>query len=146
MDLATRRVQVAGITPHPTAAFMQQCARQLTDPFDGFLLGKRSLIHDRDTTFTQAFDALLEGSGVEPLLLPPRSPNLNAHGERFVRSIKEEALNYRVMLGEAALLYAIHQYLTHYHAERNHQGLGNQRIAPELSIVSNSGQVRRRER
>jgi len=44
MELATRRVQVAGITPHPTAAFMQQCARQLTDPFGGFLLGKRYLI------------------------------------------------------------------------------------------------------
>jgi len=56
MELATRRVQVAGITPHPTAAFMQQCARQLTDPFDGFLLGKRYLIHDRDTKFTQAFE------------------------------------------------------------------------------------------
>src|SRR5262245_16503066 len=57
IELNTRRVQVAGITPHPTAAFMQQCARQLTDPFDGFLLGKRYLIHDRDTKFTQAFDA-----------------------------------------------------------------------------------------
>ena len=52
MELATRRVQIAGITPYPTAAFMQQCARQLTDPFDGFLLGKRYLIHDRDTKFT----------------------------------------------------------------------------------------------
>ena len=146
MELATRRVQVAGITPHPTAAFMQQCARQLTDPFDGFLLGKRYLIHDRDTTFTQAFDALLKGSGVEPLLLPPRSPNLNAHCERFVRSIKEEALNHMVMLDEAVLSYAIQQYLTHYHAERNHQGLGNHLIAPEPGLVSHSGQVRRRER
>jgi putative transposase len=83
MELATRRVQVAGITPHPTAAFMQQCARQLTDPFDGFLLGKRYLLHDRDTTFTQAFDGLLKASGVEPIVLPPRSPNLNAYVERL---------------------------------------------------------------
>src|ERR1044071_8935592 len=88
MELATRRVHIAGITPHPTAAFMQQCARQLTDPFDGFLLGKRYLIHDRDTKYTQAFDALMKASGVEPVLLPPRSPYLNAHCERFVRSIK----------------------------------------------------------
>jgi putative transposase len=50
IELATRRVQVAGITPHPTAAFIQQCARQLTDPFEGFLLGKRYLLHDRDTS------------------------------------------------------------------------------------------------
>src|SRR5215471_14661352 len=103
MELATRRAQVAGITPHPTAAFIQQCARQLTDPFDGFLLGKRYLIHDRDTKYTAAFDALLQDSGVEPILLPPRSPNLNAHCERFVRSIKEEALDRMIFLSEDSL-------------------------------------------
>src|SRR3989475_2406722 len=146
MELATRRLQVAGITPHPTAAFMQQCARQLTDPFDGFLLGKRYLLHDRDTKFTQAFDALLKDSGVAPILLPPRSPNLNAHCERFVRSIKEEALEQMVMLGERALYYTFQQYLVHYHAERNHQGLANQLLAPEPGLGSRSGQVRRRER
>jgi putative transposase len=90
MELNTRRVEIVGITPHPTAAFMQQCARQLTDPFDGFLLGKRYLLHDRDTKFTQAFDGLLKASGVEPVVLPPRSPNLNAHCERFIRSIKKK--------------------------------------------------------
>jgi len=146
MELATRRVQVAGITPHPTAAFMQQCARQLTDPFEGFLLDKRYLIHDRDTKFTQAFDGLLKASGVEPVLLPPRSPNLNAYCERFVRSIKEEALSQMVILGEGALYYTIQQYLNHYHTERNHQGLANRRIAPEPDLGSHSGQVRRRDR
>jgi putative transposase len=146
MELATRRVQVTGITPHPTATFMQQCARQLTDPFDGFLLGKQYLIHDRDTKFTQAFDGLLNDSGVEPIVLPPRSPNLNAHCERFVRSIKEEALEQMVMLGERSLSYAIQQYLSHYHAERNHQGLVNQLIAPDADLGSHRGQVQRRER
>ena len=146
MELATRRVQIAGITPHPTAAFMQQCARQFTDPFDGFLLGKRYLIHDRDTKFTQAFDGLLKDSGVEPILLPPRSPNLNAHCERFVRSIKEEALAQMVMLGERSLYHVIQQYLTHYHTERNHQGLDNRLIAREESVGCHTGHVVRRER
>jgi transposase InsO family protein len=145
MELATRRVEIAGITPHPTAAFMQQCARQLTDPFDGFLLGKRYLIHDRDTTFTQAFDGLLKGSGVEPLVLPARSPNVHAHCEWFVRSIKEEALEQMVILGERALSYAIQQYLTHYHMERNHQGLDNRLIARE-DMGDQTGPVVRRER
>src|SRR3989442_10669513 len=129
MELATRCVHIAGITPHPTAAFMQQCARQWINPCDGFLLGKRYLLHDRDTKFTQAFDGLLKASGVEPVVLPPRSPNLNAHCERVIRSIKEEALAQMVMLGERSLSYAIHQYVSHYHAERNHQGIANQRIA-----------------
>jgi transposase InsO family protein len=146
MQLATRRVEVAGLTPHPTAAFMQQCARQLTDPYEGFLLGKRYLLHDRDTKFTPAFDGLLKASGVEPVLLPPRSPNLNAHCERFVRSIKEEALNQMIIIGEASLRYAIRSYLAHYHTERNHQGLGNHLIAKEPGIGSQSGQVRRRTR
>jgi transposase InsO family protein len=146
IDLATRQVQIAGITPHPTAAFMQQCARQLTDPFDGFLLGKRYLIHDRDTKFTQAFDGLLKASGVEPVVLPPRSPNLNAHCERFVRSVKEEVLNQMVILGERALYYVIHQYLTHYHTERNHQGLDNRLIAPEGVGSCQTGHVVRRDR
>ncbi len=146
MELATRRVQIAGITPHPTAAFMPQCARQLTDPFDGCLLGKRYLLHDRDTKFTQAFDGLLKERGVEPLLLPPRSPNLNAHCERFVRSFKEEALEQMVMLGEGALYYAIEQYLTHYHTERNHQGLDNQLITQKKEVGCQPGPVVRRER
>ena len=146
MELATRRVEIAGITPHPTAAFMQQCARQLTDPFEGFLLDKRYLLHDRDTKFTQAFDELLKASGVEPIRLPPRSPNLNAHCERFVRSIKEEALAQMVILGEHALSYAIHQYLTHSHTERNHQGLDNQLIAPVPDLGRHRRQVRRHDR
>src|SRR5262252_2601223 len=113
IELRTRRIHLAGMTPHPTEAFMMQCARQLTDPFDGFLLDKQYLIHDQDTKFTEAFDQLLRHEGIEPLVLPPRSPNLNAHCERFGRSIKEEALDQMVMLGEQALSYAIHQYLAH---------------------------------
>jgi hypothetical protein len=62
MELATRRVHIAGITPHLTAAFMQQRGRQLTDPCDGFLLGKRYMIHDRDTKYMLAFDGLLAGA------------------------------------------------------------------------------------
>jgi len=146
MELSTRRVEIAGITSHPTAAFMQPCARQLTDPFDRFLLGKRYLLHDRDTKFTAAFDALLKASGREPLLLPPRSPNLNAYCERFMRSITEEALGHMVMLGEPALFYVIHEYLAHYHTERNPQGLTNRLITPEPDLGSQTGQVRRRER
>src|SRR5262249_19517165 len=102
MELSTRRVQMAGITPHPTDAFMQQCARQLTDPCDGFLLDKRYLIHDRDEKFVHGFDRILRASGVEPVVLPPRSPDLNAHCERFVRSIREEALNQMIVTGEGS--------------------------------------------
>jgi len=146
MELATRQVHIAGMTPHPTAAFMQPCARQLTDPIDGFLLRKRYLIHDRDTKFTAAFDGLLKSRGVEPVVLPPQLPNLNAHCERFGRSIKAEALRQMFLLGERSLHYVLHQYLAHYHTERNHQGLDNQLIAREGAVGWPTGRVVRRER
>jgi transposase InsO family protein len=125
---------------------MTQCARQLTDPFDGFLLGKRCIIHDRDTKFTDAFDQRLRASGVEPVVLPARSPNLNAHCERVIRSIKAEALNRMIIMGEASLRHVLREYLVHYHTERNHQGLGNQLIEPEAGVRRATGQVVRRER
>jgi putative transposase len=146
MELSTRQVKLAGITPHPTAAFMQQCARQLTDHVDGFLLGKRYLLHDRDNKFTDAFDQLLRDSGVEPVVLPHQSPNLNAYCERFIRSIKEEALHRFIILGEASLRHVLREYLAHYHTERNHQGLDNQLIAPEAEVDGHTGQVVCRER
>jgi len=146
MELSTRRVEIAGLTPNPDAAFMHQCARQLTDHFDGFLLGKRYLIHDRDTKFTDAFDATLKESGVKPVKLPPKSPNLNAHCERFIRSIKEEMLNRMIFMGESSLRYALNQYVSHFHGERNRQGLVSRLNTPEVEVGCREGEVQRRAR
>ena len=90
IDLQTRRVEVAGIVQQPDGQWMQQIARNLTDVDTGFLDRSRYLIHDRDPLFTDAFRAHLSTAGVETVKLPPRSPNLNAFAERFVRSIKSE--------------------------------------------------------
>ena len=146
IELATRRVHVAGVIPHPTGDFMRQCARQFTDAFAGFLLGKRYLLHDRDAKFTRAFDVLLKGSGVEAILLPPRSPNLNAHCERCIRSIKAEALDQILLCGERCLYHVLRQYLVHYHTERNHQGLDNRLIVPESANDDARKKVVRRDR
>jgi putative transposase len=83
---------------------------------------------------------------VKPVILPPRRPNLNAHYERFVRSIKEEALDQMVMFGERFLHHGLRQYLAHYHTERNHQGLDNQLIGPELERSRQGDVVVRRDR
>jgi putative transposase len=145
MELATRRFHVAGIIPHPTAAFIQQCARQLTDAFDGLLLGIRYLIHDRDGKLVGGFDRVLCTSGVEPVVLTPRSPNLNAYCERFVRSIRGEVLHQMSIMGEESLRVVLTPYLAHYHAELNHQGLGNQLIEPAGAVGRQTRQVIRRE-
>jgi putative transposase len=129
MDLSTRHVQVAGINSDPDGNWMLQIARNLTDGFDGFLTNKRFLIHDRDPLFTKAFRDVLSNVGVRSLRLPPKSPNLNAYCERFIRSIKDECLNRIIPIGEAHLRHAVHEYVEHYHRERNHQGMGNRLLA-----------------
>lgn len=88
IKLSTRRVHIAGISEHPYGKWMEQIGRNLTDEFDGFLLGVRSVIIDRDPLYTSAFRNMLMGASVESIRLPPRSPNLNAYAERFVRTIK----------------------------------------------------------
>ncbi len=80
------------------------------------------------------------------LRLPPRSPNLNAYAERFVRSIKSECVERLLIFGERHLRTAISEYVEHYHTERNHQGLDNVLIAPGLEVGELSGPVLRRER
>ena len=88
IELRSRRVTIAGIHPQPGGAWMEQQARNLTDPVDGCLRRARHLIHDRDPLYTRVFGEILESAGVQPMRLPPKSPTLNAYAERFVRSIK----------------------------------------------------------
>jgi hypothetical protein len=123
IDIGSRIVEVVGLAKDPGGEWMKQMARNLLDPDDGFLRGKRYLILDRDPLYTKEFREMLRGAGVKPMLLPARSPNLNAYAERFVLSIKSECLDRIVPLGEGHLRRAIGEYLAHYHGERNHQGL-----------------------
>jgi putative transposase len=146
IDLSSRRVQIAGVASPANGLWMSQVARNVTDAAEGFLTGKRYLIHDRDPLFTAEFLQTLEASGVQSVKLPPRSPNLNAHAERFVRTIKESCLERMILFGEGSLRKAIHEFVAHYHRERNHQGLGNRLIMREESGVDSAGPIQRRQR
>ena len=146
IDLSTRKVGLAGLAKQANGLWMSQVARNLSDAEDGFLRGKRYLIHDRDPLFTVEFVETLGTIGVQLVKLPPRSPNLNAHAERFVRTIKESCLERMILFGEASLRNAIREFVEHYHRERNHQGLGNRLIMEDEFCVACSGAIQRRQR
>src|SRR5450432_3443364 len=120
---------------------MQQVARNLTDPWDGFLRSNRYLIHDRATLFTDPFRRMLRDANVETIRLPAHSPNLNAYAQRFVRTIRQECLDRMIFFGEASLRRAIDEFIRHYHEERNHQGLANKIIRPEFPVFPVDGDV-----
>ena len=124
IELRSRRVTIAGIHPQPGGAWMEQQARNLTDPVDGCLRRARHLIHDRDPLYTRVFGEILESAGVQPIRLPPKSPNLNAYAERFVRSIKEECLTRVVPLGEGHLRRLVYEYIEHFCAPMRSRASG----------------------
>ena len=89
---------------------------------------------------------MLADVGVKSVKLPARSPNLNACAERFVRTIKESCLERMILFGEESLRTAIHNFVAHYHWERNHQGIGNVLITPDPGIANRDGPIRRQSR
>src|SRR6202171_4409108 len=141
ISLADRVVNIAGITTRPDESWMLQIARNATDSQAGALNSKRYLIIDRDTEYSEQFRRLIRDNGTKVIRLPPRSPNLNAYAERFVRSIKDECLNRMIFIGQASLRRAVAEYMDHYHAERNHQGLENQLIQMPAAVTANHGAI-----
>lgn len=146
MEIATRRVHFAGLTTNPDEGWLLQVARNLTDTDDGFLRGKRYLLMDRDTKFSEAFRGTFDDVGVKPLRLPARSPNLTPHIERYMRSLKEECLERMIFFGERSLQAATVSYVDHFLRERNHQGVGNRLLMPGDEVGRSSGEIACRER
>jgi putative transposase len=146
MELAIRRVHLAGYTRNPDDFWMMQIARNLSDATEGFLRGKKYLLMDRDSKFSEAFRSILDACGVETMRLPPRSPNLSPHLERFMRSVKEECLERIIFLGERSLRNALREFLVHFHSERNHQGLDNRLIEAADQVGHTTGEIQCRER
>ena len=133
LHLESRRVHIAGITRHPDQAWMEQIGRSATQETWGYLHPCRYVLHDRDTKFCASFRSALASGGVKTILLPPKSPNLNAFAERWVRSVKQECLSKVILLGEGPLSRVLAEYSRHYHSERNHQGKSNQLLFPDVN-------------
>jgi transposase InsO family protein len=147
IHLGSRQVHIAGITPHPNEAWMVQMARNVTMEEWGFLSPGQYLVHDRDGKYCPAFQQLIDAAGIMRVPLPPRSPNLNAYAERWVRSVKEECLARMILFGEGSLRHALTQYVTHFHHERNHQGKDNVLLFPVVSPApEREGPIQCRER
>jgi putative transposase len=148
IELGSRRVRLDGITRHPDSRWMEQVARNATTQDATYLNGCRYLLHDRDKKFCREFRETLAAGGVKCTAIPARSPNLNAHAEHWVRSIKEECLSKLILLGEDSSRRVVSEFLEHYHQERNHQGKDNLLLFPVSAPQERGSQdaIRCRER
>ena len=149
MEVCTRHVHVLGVTAHPDGAWTVQQARNLLMDLGERAARFRFLIRDRAGQFTEAFDAVLAGAGIEVVKIPPRSPRANAFAERWVRTARAEVTGRMLIAGTRHLSVVLDEYVVHYNEHRPHRarnlcppGAGD--IAPVAITDLTTAQIRRR--
>ena len=130
VNVHTRKVIFAGSTYHPNEKWVNNKARDLSG-FDGELEKAQILVHDNDSIFTERFDDLFRYNDTKVIKTAYMAPNMNASVERFIRTIKEEALNDFILFSQKQLNIVVNEYLQYYHGHRPHQGIDNQLIKPD---------------
>tara|TARA_R110000737_G_scaffold2923_8_gene8922 strand:- start:212981 stop:214030 length:1050 start_codon:yes stop_codon:yes gene_type:complete len=142
MHIASRKVIVAGATEHPNNEWMCKVAECFPSMVKQLGLDPPGiLVRDNDTKFTREFDDLLKAEGITPYKLPLQSPLMNAHIERWIKSLKVECLDHFIPVGTNHLDHIIGEYVEHYHFERPHQGLGN-RVIKRTTPLSSEGVIK----
>jgi putative transposase len=127
IEHATRRVRILGATPHPTAAWVTQAARNLVMDLEDIGCEVKHLIRDRDGKYPALFDTILSDAGLEVVLTGVRMPRMNSIMERWIQSCRQELLDRTLIFNRAHLLHALREYERHYNEHRPHQGIANAR-------------------
>jgi len=123
VELANRRVHLAGCTANPTGVWVTQQARQISRTLRERSTPLRFLIRDRDSKFTRDFDTVFRSEGIEIIRIPVRAPKANAIAERFVRTARAECLDWLLIMNRLHLEHVLHVFVDHYNGHRPHRSL-----------------------
>jgi putative transposase len=136
LSIGSRRVEYLACTSNPDTTWMLQQARNLLMDLDDRGRQVRFLLHDRDSKFAAAFDAVFTGEGIRIVRTPVRAPNANAHVERWVGSVRRECLDRLLIVGRRQLEHVLRIYVRHYNCARPHRALDLQ--PPDPTAVASA--------
>jgi transposase InsO family protein len=136
IEVQTRVVHLAGVTRHPSGAWVTQQARNLC-----MSLGERGhrfafLIRDRDTKFARSFDEVFVAEGIQTIRTPVRAPNANAFAERWIRTVRHECLDRLLIFSVRQLEAVLGVYIAHYNSHRPHRSLELRPPEPAQPVLS----------
>ena len=152
LELATRRVHIAGITTNPDGRWVTQQAGNLSTGLDDRGIRPRFLVRDRDSKFTRDFDELFRSEGIRVIKAPVRAPKARAHAERWIGTLRRECLDRLLILGRRQLQHVLASYVLHYNEHRPHRSLQQRPpctdptsdVQPMANVID-LGRVRRRD-
>jgi transposase InsO family protein len=131
VEIGSRRVYFAGCTAYPNGAWVTQQGKQMVWEIEDQEVPIRFLLHDNDTKFTEAFDAVFASESIKVIHTPYRAPNANAYAERWIRSAREECLDKLLIINQAHLRRVMHEYVGFFNTVRPHQGINQQIPVPK---------------
>jgi transposase InsO family protein len=123
VEHATRRVHLLGVTANPSGAWVAQQARNLLMDLGDRVEAFTFVIRDRDTKFTDVFDAVFASEDIRILRTPVRAPRANAIAERWIGTVRRELLDRMQIVNCRHLERVLAEYLAHFNNYRPHRAL-----------------------
>jgi transposase InsO family protein len=123
IEHGSRRIRVLGATEHPVQSWVAQQARNLLMDLDDASIRVRFVLHDRDASFSAAFDAVFQPAGIRVIRSAVQAPKMNSIMERWIGSCRRELLDRTLIWNQRHLMTVLREYEDFYNTHRPHRAL-----------------------
>jgi putative transposase len=149
IEHGSRRIRVLGVTEHPVQSWVVQQARNLLMDLEDAGTRVKFVLHDRDASFTTAFDAVFQAAGIRVIRSAVQAPRMNSIMERWIGSCRRELLDRTLIWNQRHLMIVLREYEDFYNTHRPHRALNQAaplRPLPDEVTDLDKFRIQRRDR